>query len=92
VIGDECADHLLSIEANTLYFIQLDVLLNPATFGAQLTGMVDPTFSAAGGQFVFSPGVFSATAVTPVPAALPLFAAALGGLGLLGWRRRKSAG
>jgi len=91
-IGPFAPDHLLSIEANTLYFLQMDVLLNPLTFGSQLTGMVDPTFSAAGGQFVFSPGVFSAAAVTPLPAALPLFAAGLGGLGLLGWRRRKSAG
>jgi hypothetical protein len=30
-------------------------------------------------------------ATTPIPAALPLFAAALGGLGFFGWRRRKSA-
>jgi len=30
-------------------------------------------------------------AVTPIPAALPLFISALGGLGYLGWRRRKSA-
>ena len=27
---------------------------------------------------------------TPLPAALPLFASALGGLGLLGWRRKKT--
>lgn len=32
------------------------------------------------------------TAVTPIPAALPLFAAALGGLGFIGWRRRASSG
>lgn len=88
--GPFVPDHLLSIEANTLYFMQLDVKLNPFVFGTQLTGMVDPTFSGSGGTFVFSPGVFSA--VTPIPAALPLFASALGGLGLLGWRRRKSAG
>jgi hypothetical protein len=31
------------------------------------------------------------TAVTPIPAALPLFLSALGGMGYLGWRRRKSA-
>jgi hypothetical protein len=31
------------------------------------------------------------TAVTPLPAALPLFASALGGLGLLGWRRKQKA-
>jgi hypothetical protein len=30
-------------------------------------------------------------ASTPIPAALPLFASALGGLGFLGWRRRKNA-
>jgi hypothetical protein len=28
---------------------------------------------------------------TPIPAALPLFASALGGLGVAGWKRRKSA-
>jgi len=32
-----------------------------------------------------------AVATTPVPAALPLFIFALGGLGLVGWRRRKAA-
>jgi len=26
----------------------------------------------------------------PIPAALPLFAAALSGLGLLGWRKKKA--
>jgi hypothetical protein len=30
-------------------------------------------------------------ATTPLPAALPLFATGLGGLGLLGWRRRRKA-
>jgi hypothetical protein len=32
-----------------------------------------------------------ATTTTPLPAALPLFATGLGGLGLLGWRRRRKA-
>jgi hypothetical protein len=30
-------------------------------------------------------------AVTPLPAALPLFATGLGALGLLGWRRKRKA-
>jgi hypothetical protein len=34
------------------------------------------------------PGSWS---VTPLPAALPLFATGVGGLGLLGWRRKKKA-
>ena len=31
------------------------------------------------------------TAATPIPAALPLFATGIGGLGLLGWRRKRKA-
>jgi hypothetical protein len=34
----------------------------------------------------------SPTAVTPIPAALPLFASALGGLGFAGWRKRRAQG
>ena len=34
---------------------------------------------------------FKATSVVPLPAALPLFASGLAGLGLLGWRRKKAA-
>lgn len=30
-------------------------------------------------------------ATTPIPAALPLFAAALGGLGFIGWRKKRAA-
>jgi hypothetical protein len=30
-------------------------------------------------------------AATPIPAALPLFASALGGLGFVGWRRKRAA-
>jgi hypothetical protein len=32
---------------------------------------------------------FTTTAATPLPAALPLFATGIGGLGLLGWRRKR---
>ena len=54
-------------------------------------------FNAAPGGFqigfpgIGRPGVgFNGTVTsTPVPAALPLFAAALGGLGFVGWRRRR---
>lgn len=37
------------------------------------------------------PNGLTATAATPLPAALPLFAGGLGALGLLGWRRRRRA-
>jgi hypothetical protein len=34
---------------------------------------------------------FAKVGATPIPAALPLFASALTGLGVLGWRRKKTA-
>jgi uncharacterized protein (TIGR03118 family) len=37
-------------------------------------------------------GLFGAIDSTPLPAALPLFATGLGGLGLLSWRRKRKAG
>jgi len=86
------ADHLLTMTANTLYFIQLDLLMNPGPSNVEISGLIDPIFStgASGGTFVFSPGVFS-VATTPIPAALPLFASGLGGLGLFGWHRKRKA-
>jgi hypothetical protein len=44
-----------------------------------------------GGLGVIEFSIDFATAVTPIPAALPLFASALGGLGFMTWRRRKMA-
>jgi hypothetical protein len=82
-------NHLVSMEANTLYYIQLDLLLSPGTSNTEISALIDPTFTtgAAGGHFVFSPGVLAAT--TPLPAALPLFASGLGVLGLVGWRKKR---
>jgi hypothetical protein len=76
--------------ANTLYFIQLDLLLNPGPSNVEISALIDPIFStgASGGTFVFSPGVLSGVATTPIPATLPLFASGLGGLGIFGWRRK----
>jgi len=52
---------------------------------------IDPTFvDAAQYQLVFSDGIANLPAVaTPLPATLPLLAIGLGGLSLLGWRRKR---
>ncbi|HVY98409.1 MAG TPA: hypothetical protein VHA35_02830 [Dongiaceae bacterium] len=58
------------------------------------TAYVDPYFNTPLGYGLqISAGVGNSAPVsaTPLPAALPLFTSALGGLGLLGWRRRKRA-
>ena len=44
-------------------------------------------YNAIGGNFV----TFDVNTTTPLPAALPLFATGLGGLGFLGWRRKRKA-
>jgi hypothetical protein len=40
---------------------------------------------------IVSGDTINAPVNTPLPAALPLFATGLGGLGLLGWRRKRKA-
>ena len=65
---------------------------------ASVFASLDPTFQVASGvdpsqySFVFSDGIGNsapAIAATPLPAALPLFAAGLGALGLFGARRKR---
>jgi hypothetical protein len=53
--------------------------LNNGTFDIENTA----SFDGANGLVV------SGTAITPIPAALPLFASGLGALGLIGWRRKR---
>jgi hypothetical protein len=52
---------------------------------------IDPQFFVpAGYSIVTSDGIGNGTAVSPIPAALPLFVSALGVLGLFGCRRKKA--
>jgi hypothetical protein len=51
---------------------------------------IDPNFADAGDYSIeVSPNIGNGVPSTPLPAALPLFATGLGGLGLLGWRRKR---
>ena len=61
--------------------------------GQTATAYVDPFFTApAGYSILTSAGIGNGlVATTPIPAALPLFASALGGIALVGWRRKKTA-
>ena len=94
-------------QADTVYTVYMDVQGGAGCGPAYLTGIasctnsfnatVDPTFQIAAGfananeYTLVSPGIGNISA-TPLPAALPLFAAGLGAMGLLGWRRsRKKA-
>jgi hypothetical protein len=59
--------------------------------GVDINGPIPPNeldqFPLTGSQEIASASV----SATPLPAALPLFATGLGGLGLFGWRRKRKA-
>jgi len=58
--------------------------LDPSLVAVRTTG-ASTTFSIGSGV-----QQIASVAATPLPAALPLFASAIGGLGFVGWRRRRA--
>jgi len=64
----------------------------PLFFGIiDLAGITSLAFNVSGGPNVGFDDVAYGTAVVPLPAALPLFASVLAGLGFFGWRRKRMA-
>jgi hypothetical protein len=85
-----------SIIANTYYQIDLTATAVATELGSASSFIdpylqIDPSFADASRYtIVLSQGIGNSVAATPIPASLPLFVSALGGLGLLA-RRRKEA-
>ena len=81
-----------NMDANVPISVFMSVNVHSTGAGIFST-FVDPDISIAPGHsdysLIFSTGI--QTSATPLPAALPLFVSGLGGLGLLGWRRKKKA-
>jgi hypothetical protein len=103
--GFDTADLMGSF--NVQIFSGATVLSNQTFSGARFYGFQDSsaditsvtiTGAAAGGNVIgfdldnFTYNATPTVSAVPVPAALPLFATGLAGLGLLGWRRKKAAG
>jgi hypothetical protein len=67
------------------------------TTASGIIAMLGGTLGVASGNFQVGSGGLDhvhfdiAFTPTPIPAALPLFVSALGGLGFIGWRRRRAA-
>jgi hypothetical protein len=87
----------LSVTPGTLTTISMSVstLENVQGFASAIVDpyvYIDPTWLAAnpGYSLEFSPGIGNEAPSTPLPAALPLFASALGGLGGTAWLRRRA--
>lgn len=83
--GPFTPNHLLNITANTLYFVQMDVLLNPGPSNVEISGKVDPMFTTdiLGGEFLFSPGVLAGppSGGIPEPSAWALMILGFGATG-----------
>jgi PEP-CTERM motif len=83
------ANHQLQMVANTLYFIQMDLLIAPRPTGVQVSAMIDPIFSSDfGGEFAFSPGVFAATSAVPEPSTWAMMILGFAGVGFMAYRRK----
>lgn len=68
-----------------------DTLFDLATFISSSTiGSIVLTDDGAAFEYAFPGGAVPVSA-TPLPAAFPLFATGIGGLGLFGWRRKRKA-
>jgi hypothetical protein len=86
-------DDTYTFNANVLYTVLMDAGVT-ASYGNRATAWIDPYFSDIpdGYTLEMSSGIGNALGspptTTPIPATLPLFTSALGGLGLLSWRRR----
>jgi len=82
----------LSLSALTHIYFQAEV--NPQTGGSGGSSTIDPDIILTlpvGVYFTSDSGVFLTQTETPLPAALPLFATGLGGLGVFSWRRKRRA-
>jgi hypothetical protein len=96
IITDE-ALFFMNANSSTLFTTTaLPTTLNLSDFFSPQFLLEQDDSLATGASFGSTALVFDLTNVsvaseTPVPAALPLFATGLGGLGLLGWRRKKKA-
>lgn len=90
--GPFVPDHLVKMIANTPYFIQLGLKFASQPSHVQVSGMVDPVFSAStfGGSFIFSPGVFDRSTSVPEPGAWMLMLSGFLAIGVLARRRAGS--
>ena len=64
--------------------------LNNMNFQEEFSYRLDDIFGNDVGRALWSNVEWSEEAVIPIPAALPLLLSGLAGLGLIGWRRRKT--
>ena len=83
-------DQMVTFKTNTLYEVVMNTSAE-AAFDHTASAFVDPFFIVPDGYTLsISDGIGNAPAsVTPLPAALPLFATGLGAIGLFGWRRKR---
>jgi hypothetical protein len=82
--GTSALLNLLNNGTNGTY--TFDVLASGSSTALDFLG-----YNVPSNTFLTDVSITQDEVATPLPAALPLFATGLGGLGLLGWRRKRKA-
>jgi len=85
-------DNLVQMVANTPYFVQMTVLLDPRSSGMPISGSIDPMFTtnSLGGKFIFSPGVFDVSSGVPEPSTWAMMILGFAGLSFMAYRRKRN--
>jgi hypothetical protein len=89
--GDSTTPAFFRIGSNAgdVVFNLVDIFQAEAVCGCVTPGFVEIRVDPATTDNVAFPAINAEIATTPLPAALPLFGAGLGMMGLLGWRRKR---
>lgn len=86
-------DRQVQVAANTLYYLEMQLAFRPGPSKIEISGLIAPTFSTngAGGELLFSPGIFNQVAAVPEPSTWAMMIIGFAGVGFMAYRRKSKS-